>query len=366
MTPQLPAALEIDLSIWSMVGYDLILIATVAILTSLAMGRLLIYAKNKLPLRKNQSWLLALLETANLPLQFLIWSLTLLFCIDVISPILPFKSDLGLVANLRQVALITALMWLIMRWKRRIEIIILETYVAQTDLYLQKALVAAVARLASILIALTALVMVLHIFDVSLSTLLAFGGAGALASGLAAKDIVANLFGGMMIFVTRPFGVGDWIKSPDKDLEGTVTDIGWYMTCIRSLDRRPIYVPNALFSSLVLINPTRMSHRRLKHTIGVRYDDFHHIEEITKKIESYLHAHREIDASLPLFVKFSSFGDYALNISVYAFSKSTHWKHWREVEQEVLLEIGRIIERCGAQMAFPTQSLHIISHEEPS
>ena len=50
-----------------------------------------------------------------------------------------------------------------------------------------------------------------------------------------------------MVYMDRPFSIGDWISSPDKDIEGTVEQIGWRSTRIRTFDKRPLYVPNAIF-----------------------------------------------------------------------------------------------------------------------
>lgn len=349
---------NVDLEKWSLISYELIVTALLACLVSFGIHRALLLGRKKFSTMR-RSWILAFMEVANLPMQLLIWGHSLLVYAGVLSEILPFKSELGLINNLRQVLLLSTFTWLIMRWKQRIEVLILETYIQKKDQHLQKALVAAVARMASIAIALITLITVLHIFNVSLNTLLAFGGAGAVASGLAAKDIVANFFGGLMIFATRPFSVGDWINSPDKSIEGTVVDIGWYMTCIRSMERRPIYVPNAIFSSLVVCNPSRMSHRRFRHTIGIRYSDFDKVKNISSQIEKLLKTHPEIDATQPLFVNFNSFSAYSLDILVNAFSRATNWQRWFELQQELLLEIGKIIEKEGAEIAFPTQNLHL-------
>ena len=115
--------------------------------------------------------------------------------------------------------------------------------------------------------------MVLQSLGVSVSGLLAFGGIGGIAVGFAAKDMLANFLGGLSIYLDRPFAVGDWIRSPDRSIEGTVEDIGLRVTRIRTFDQRPLYVPNSTFSSVSLENPSRMTNRRIYETIGVRYED---------------------------------------------------------------------------------------------
>ena len=86
--------------------------------------------------------------------------------------------------------------------------------------------------------------------------------------GFAAKDVLANFFGTLMLLVDKPFVVGDWIRSPDREIEGTVEDVGWRTTRIRTFDRRPLYVPNANFASLTVENPQRMENRRIYETFS--------------------------------------------------------------------------------------------------
>ena len=115
--------------------------------------------------------------------------------------------------------------------------------------------------------------MILQSLGVSVSGLLAFGGIGGIAVGFAARDLLANFLGGLSIYLDRPFTVGDWIRSPDREIEGTVEEIGWRMTRIRTFDQRPLYVPNSIFASVALENPSRMNNRRIYETLGIRYED---------------------------------------------------------------------------------------------
>src|SRR5690625_5369845 len=79
---------------------------------------------------------------------------------------------------------------------------------------------------------------------------------------MAAQDLLANFFGGFTVFMDRPFSVGDWVRSPDREIEGIVEKIDWRITTIRKFDKRPMYVPNAMFTTMTLENPSRMSHRQ--------------------------------------------------------------------------------------------------------
>ena len=111
----------------------------------------------------------------------------------------------------------------------------------------------AVAKLLRISVIITGVLVALQSLGYSISGVLAFGGVGGIAVGFAARDLLANFFGGLMIYMDRPFNVGEWIRSPDKEIEGTVEKIGWRLTTIRTFDKRPLYVPNSLFNNLIFL-----------------------------------------------------------------------------------------------------------------
>jgi MscS family membrane protein len=163
----------------------------------------------------------------------------------------------------------------------------------------------------------------------------------------------------MMIYFDRPFKVGDWVRSPDRQIEGTVERIGWRMTIIRTFDKRPIYVPNAVFSSIVVENPSRMLNRRINETIGIRYDDAEKVATIVDQIKSMLENHPDIDAKQTLIVNFNGFGPSTLDLLVYTFTKTVNWIRFHEVKQDVLLQIMDIIHQNDADIAYPTQTLKI-------
>jgi len=138
--------------------------------------------------------------------------------------------------------------------------------------------VEALGKLGKLMVAILISLTMLQSFGISLSGLLAFGGMGGLVVGMAAKDLLGNLFGALMIYLDKPFKVGDWIRSPDREIEGTVQKIGWRLTCIRTFDQRPLYIPNGLFTQMVVENASRMYHRRINETFGLRYKDIHKIQ----------------------------------------------------------------------------------------
>ncbi|MFA7437706.1 mechanosensitive ion channel family protein [Castellaniella sp.] len=193
----------------------------------------------------------------------------------------------------------------------------------------------------------------------SVSGLLAFGGVGGIIIGMASKDVLSNFLSGIMLFFNRQFNIGDWISSPDRDIEGTVVEIGWRITKIMTFDHRPLYVPNSLFSSISVENPGRMTHRRIKATISLRYEDAGRIRGVVDDIRDMLLHDEKIDQSQTLLVYFDAFASSSLDILVYCFTRTTHWAQWLEAQQDVFLNIIDIVHRHGADLAFDTQTLYV-------
>lgn len=219
--------------------------------------------------------------------------------------------------------------------------------------------VSAVSKLSRAVVIITAVLTALQSLGFSISGVLAFGGVGGIAVGFAAKDLLANFFGGFIIHLDRPFKVGDWVRSPDRNIEGTVEHIGWRLTTVRTFDKRPLYVPNAAFTQVAVENPSRMFNRRISETVGIRYADINSMAAIVADIRDMLQNHEDIDNKQTLIVNFLTFNASSLDIMVYTFTKTIEWVRFHEVKQDVLLKISDIIQGYGAEVAFPTRTLHL-------
>ena len=261
------------------------------------------------------------------------------------------------VHRLRDVAVVWVLAWFALRFVREVEAQVIHGAPGQGRMDVATA--AAIAKILRIVVLVVALLLVMHAFGFSIASVLAFGGLGGLAVGFAARDLLANFFGALMIFIDRPFTVGDWIRSPDQEIEGTVEDIGWRLTRIRTFDQRPLYVPNATFARLTVENPSKMLNRRIYETIGLRCDDIAALPAIVADVERMLRTHPDIDGERTLMVNFVTFGVSSLDFFVYTFTKTTDWQRFHVVKQDVLFKIAEIIEGHGAQIAFPTQVMHL-------
>ncbi len=303
----------------------------------------------------------ALLEAARRPLGWFIWIMGIAFAADMVAP--HAQADLfGYVGPVREVAVIFLLAWFAVRLIRFVEGHLADP--SYRDSPVDRTTASAVGKLLRASIMITAVLICLQTLGFSVSGVLAFGGIGGIAVGFAARDLLANFFGALMIFLDRPFSVGEWIRSPDRNIEGTVEEIGWRLTRIRTFDARPLYVPNSVFTSIAVETPARMTNRRIYETIGLRYDDVAVVPAILQAIRDMLRSHPAIDTERTLMVNFNAFGPSSLDFFVYVFTRTTVWTEYHEIKEAVLLEVAGIIAAHGAEIAFPTQTLHMAEPAE--
>lgn len=302
-------------------------------------------------------WDDAILAAMRRPLSLLIWVVGLSLAAQIAGE-KTNASIFALVDPIRDVIVIVVLAWFLVRFVSQAEknlIAARESKGEPVDITTMDA----IAKLLRLSVMITAALVMLQTLGFSISGLLAFGGVGGIAVGFAARDLLANFFGGLMIYLDRPFSVGDWIRSPDREIEGTVERIGWRLTVIRTFDKRPLYVPNSVFANIAVENPSRMSNRRIYETIGIRYDDIGNMAAITADVEAMLRNHPAIDTNHTLMVNFVSFAPSSVDFFVYTFTKTTVWTEFHAIKQEVLLKIAAIITQHGAEIAFPTSTVHM-------
>ena len=302
-------------------------------------------------------WDESFVEALGPPLRAFIWIAGLAFAVEII------QTEAGAaifeaVTPIRDVGLIATLAWFAVRLIRIAERNFIADKQAKGENF-DRATLDAIVKLLRLSVLITAFLVALQTLGFSVSGVLAFGGIGGIAVGFAAKDLLANFFGGLMIYLDRPFAVGDWIRSPDREIEGTVERIGWRQTIIRGFDTRPLYIPNSTFASIAVENPSRMRNRQIYETIGIRYGDAGAMGAIVADVEAMLRAHQDIDADNFLMVNFNAFAPSSLDFFIYCYTRTKLWAEYHRVKQDVLLRIIEIIDHHGAEIAFPTSTVHV-------
>lgn len=191
----------------------------------------------------------------------------------------------------------------------------------------------------------------------SIGSLLAGLGLGGAAIALASKDTVANLFGSLVIFIDRPFQIGDWVAI--GSIEGTVEEVGLRTTRIRTFANSLITLPNHLLTTSSIENWSAMQKRRISVNVGVTYGTSpSQMNELVKRFRKVLENDDRILQDFFL-VNFNNFGPSSLDVFVYCFTKTTNWAEYLQVRQEVFLEFMKVVDELGLSFAFPSQSLYL-------
>lgn len=198
----------------------------------------------------------------------------------------------------------------------------------------------------------------------SLTSVLAGLGLGGLAFALAAQDTIGNFFGSLTVILDRPFQVGDWIKVGDS--EGTVEEVGFRSTRIRTFYDSQIVIPNSEMANATIDNLGRRRYRRKSLTLGVTYDT------PPQRIEAFCEGIRELIRLLPYMRKdyfhvyFNNYGAYSLDVLMYVFVQAPDWGTELREWHRLFLCIARLAEKLGVEFAFPTQTLHLANGATPA
>jgi len=289
-------------------------------------------------------------ECMQRPLEFLAVSTVIISVAEFVSRPLAATGLLKYIRPLRELTVIFSATWFLLRWIERIRSRFIDssTYEARVN----KAQVDALSRVMTVVVSAIALLISLDTFGINIQTVLAFGGIGGVAIGFAGREIISNFFGGFMIYLTQPFAVGDWVRSIENDqIDGSVEEIGWYLTRIRTWEKRPLYIPNSRFSTLVMENPSRMTNRRIKHTIGLAMEDMCVIKDIIRDIQTLLDGHPELDPKQHRMVWFDGFGEYSVNLWLSCYTKTVFLSEYRRVQQEILFAVYDIIRSHHGRLA---------------
>jgi MscS family membrane protein len=225
-------------------------------------------------------------------------------------------------------------------------------WLAQRGANDRRALLDLTDKLISATILLLATLVVLRLLGVSPALLLTASGIGAAAVGFGAKALVENLLSGVMIYLFRPFTVGDWIELPDKRLSGSVEAIGSYYTELLTAEREPLFVPNALFAGFAVANASRRDHRRLLLELTLRPEDAERVAAISADLHQTLLNTPAVVRELPRRVHVSGLDGQGLHLRLEAFGPADP-EAFHNLRQALVLELAAAIRRHGAGLRSP-------------
>lgn len=206
------------------------------------------------------------------------------------------------------------------------------------------------------LVVILGVLIVLQSFGLNVMSLLAGLGLGGLALALAAQDTAANLFGSITILVDHPFKVGDWIKI--KDMEGTVEDIGFRSTRIRTFYNSVIAIPNAMMAKETIDNMGIRPYRRVRQVLGLTYETPpEKIEQFCDQIRYMIKQHPKVNPDT-VVVNFNNYGASSLDVLVVFHLQVFSGAEELEYQQTIFVEILNTAATMKIDFAYPTQTVY--------
>jgi MscS family membrane protein len=249
--------------------------------------------------------------------------------------------------------------WLIYRLVDIIEFFLLH-WTSKTETQLDDQLVPLVRKsLRVFVVIVAALFIAQNVFRWNIGALVAGLGVGGLAFALAGKETLANLFGSVTIFADRPFQLGDRIRVGGK--EGTIEEVGFRSTRIRTLDGHLVTIPNAIVANETIENITKRPFIKRSMEVTVTYDTPHEkLQLAIEIIQEMLEARKQhFPHNKPPRVHFTDFAAISLNIGVTYWFAPPDWGEYLNFNHDFNMELLQRFNAEGIEFAFPTQTLYL-------
>lgn len=180
-------------------------------------------------------------------------------------------------------------------------------------------------------------------------------GIGGIAVALAAQNILGDLFNYFVIFLDRPFEIGDFIIIDEK--KGVVDFIGIKTTRLKSLSGEQLVVSNSDLTNSRIHNYKRMERRRIVFSIGVTYQTSHEkLKQIPAVLKSIVLEQHPVEFDR---AHFASFGDFSLDFEIVYFVLSSNFNVYMDVQQAINFRIFEEFQKLGIEFAYPTQTLFL-------
>ena len=274
--------------------------ASIAISTAIVLGFIINFLLSKLVVkyianRKHDHPTLdkAIVKSISKPLATGIYLYSIMVSSIVFCNAIKFRDPIPYVKQALPLSFVLLITWFGLRFTNSYERYYL-SHQKRKKANIDKTLVHAISQLSKASIFITAALIILDFFNVDIRNTYLWGYWGYCSCCFCSR-LISQLLCSIVIYLDRPFQIGDWIRSSDRNIEGTVVSIGWRVTIVRTFDKRPLYIPNATFANIIVENPSRMSNRRIREMIGIRYEDIPNAREILSQIREMLASHKDID-----------------------------------------------------------------------
>ncbi len=256
------------------------------------------------------------------PFLFVIWGEVLLV---VLKALLPYHPESLLLHMYTQLLWLVGTLLIATAMMRLISIFEERLLTNEERVWGDPMIVRAISKLVRIGVGLLVVLMALPVLGVNIAGIWAFGGGSAVILGISIREILANYFAGLMIYVDRAFQIGDHICVPDYKIEGRVRAIGWRITHLLLGDRTLCYVPNAMLLKGLIVNTTQAKHDMIADKITIQLSTVSVLDKVVREVRDTLQQQSQVDQQQPISVYFSAIkaGTIQLHFCVFVRKETT-------------------------------------------
>lgn len=341
----------LSIEIWRIIVAGAILIITFAVRKILVNSVLLLM--KKITAKSKQTLDDELVNAVDPPARLLIFTAGLFFAVRVLG----FEvTDESFLKHIIRSLIIYSVFWAIYRAAGIISRMF-EKFTKKTQSALDDLLAPFVNKGIKAIVVIVSISVIAKEWKYDLGALLTGLGLGGLAFALAAQETLANLFGGLAIMLDKPFNVGDYIQC--EGLEGTIEDIGFRSTRIRTPDQTLVTVPNSSIAKAQVTNCSRRNKRRVKFNLPVKYGTTaEQMEKLIKRVREMLTNHPDVHSD-SVYVYLDGFGTDAYELLIIFFTKTTNYQEYLAIKEDVNLKLMYLMDKMGIEVAIPATSVYL-------
>lgn len=284
-------------------------------------------------------------------LYLMIWVLKLFF------PLLQLHAKASMVILILFKIILTILLALLLFKLVNLFASYLRSITAQTASRMDDQIVPIIVQTLKIAISAVTVLHILSVLDFNITALIAGVSIGGLALALAAQDTVKNFLGSVMIFTDKPFQIGDWVEG--DGFVGTVVEVGFRSTRIKTSDTSIISVPNGNMANVSVTNKGVREFRLFATTIGITYDTPPDLIEYFIKGLKEIIIHNEEVSNDDFFVYFNDLGSSSLNIFMRCYMRAPTFNDELRIRESLHFSIVRWATKLGVRFAFPSSTLYV-------
>jgi len=340
-----------------------ILVATAIInfLIDVIFKRIRIFLNNNNAKKEGFNWYIEIIKTVKLPIKKSLWVYSIALIVEYLCEGIKFPLTL-LINNTAVVIIILIFGRAILRAINRVEDELLRSNGKDDNLVaVDRVTVDIVSKLFKAIVYVVGSLALMNAIGINISSILALGGISGLAIGFASKDLLSNFFGTIMIYLDKPFIIGENVRIDGKaDNTGVVEKVDWRMTTIRTGEKKRLFIPNSIFSTATIENISRISHRVFQEDIMISYNNYDKILECLSNIKDLLKKNNEIDKKESVNIDIVEIYKDLAKIRIKFFCKITNLEKFSEFKNTILIVIAFNIKKMGLELALASCKKDII------